>query len=73
MSASDPARRIDDSADDSGYDTRDLDRAYAAGRAQGRRGTLAVMLPLLIVATVAALVPCALGAYIFLVCTGSIK
>ena len=37
------------------------------------RGTLAVMLPLLIVATVAALVPCALGAYIFLVCTGSIK
>lgn len=85
MSDSDPppARRADDSADESrpGYDTEDLDRAYAAGRSrgheqgrqQGRRNTLAVMLPLLIVATVAALVPCALGAYLFLICTGGIK
>lgn len=76
MSESDPprARRPEDGPPDrAGYDTEDLDRAYAAGRATGRRNTMAVLLPLLVVATVTALVPCALGVYVFLVCTGTIK
>lgn len=79
MSESDPppARRTYDSGDDPGYDTRDLDRAYDAGRIQGRqqgrRTAFAVMLPLLIVAILTAAVPCALASYIFLICTGSIK
>ena len=69
--------RADDSAADSraesrdGYDTQDLNRAYHAGRTRGRRITMAVLLPILVVVGLIAAVPCALGAYIFVICSGA--